>query len=147
MKIKKNSKLNLGILVDTPFPHPTGKDQKGIKVLSFEQYDCVFNLFTALVIQNEYSLGEKLLKASERPVKHLQNAFATDCPSEYKNEMDMALDALTEIRFWLKEVQMKYICDSVSDEAVARVNELITIINYIAGKVNPTVSAGILTVN
>jgi len=148
MKLNKNKKLNLGILVDRPFPHPSGKDQKGIMLLAFDLTDCIYELYAEMILMQENILAEKLIKASVRHLRSMQNAFATANESEYRNETESVIDALVEIRFWLKELQMKYEFSTLSDESVEKVNALIIIVNYLAGKTQTnTVRAGFLTVN
>jgi hypothetical protein len=148
MKFKRNSRLNLGLLVDSPFPHPSVKDRNEICRASLEVVDAVFDLYTDLVLSGEISRAERLLKAVQKLPKSIQFAFSAENATEYKNNIEKSLDLLTEARYWIKEIQMKYQYSSQCDDAVEKVNHLVTVMTYVSGKLNTqNVKATILTIN
>ncbi len=147
MRADKRKRLNLGLLVDKPFPHPTQKDRKGIVSLSFELTDAVYEVYCSLLTGGDARLGDRALSASGRVRKRLETAFATGARAEYLESMELAKDSVVEVRFWLKEIQMRYVAGDFCDEAVERANELIAVLSYIAESVTKETKADFVTLN
>jgi hypothetical protein len=147
MRANKNKRLNLGLLVDKPFPHPTQKDSKGIINLCFELSDSVYDMYCHLLTGKESRLGERALITSNRIGKRLTHAFATENKAEYLENMELAMDAVVETRFWLKEIQMKFDYSDFYDEAVERANELIAVLSYISEGVTKENKVHFITLN
>lgn len=147
MRSKKYKRLNLGLLVDKPFPHPTQKDSKGIINLCFELTDAVYEVHCELLLGRYARVGERALNTSSRVRKRLETAFATSHKPEYIENMELAVEAVVETRFWLKELQMKFEYCEFCDEAVERANELIAVLSYISESITKESKADCLTLN
>mgnify|MGYP000845959782 CR=1 FL=1 len=147
MRSDKRKRLNLGLLVDKPFPHPTQKDSKGIISLSFELTDAVYEIYCSLLTGKNSRLGDRALTASHRIRKRLETAFVTKIKAEYQESMELAMDAVVETRFWLKEIQMRYDASDFCDEAAERANELIAVLSYISESITKKTKVDYVTLN
>lgn len=146
--MRKSRKLNVDFFTYNSFPHPLFKDGKEIAKMGFDLFDTVFALYSDLLISRENERAEKLIKAASRVHKHLRLAVAAENISDFRNEIELIIDFITETRFWLKELQMKYPVSSICDASVGKVNELIKILTYVSGRMNEEfVSARLITVN
>lgn len=133
MSFRKPVKLNLGILIDKPYPHPSCQDQQGILSLAFAAFDSIYLLFTELTESGYFELAERLLKTSLPVRGKLEATFAAENRNDYRNGLRETEEYLERVRFWLKEVQMRMPYTKCTDESVDRINELINILNYLKG--------------
>jgi four helix bundle protein len=92
----------------------------------------VVDLYVLLLKNGEYELAEKILKSSVAIRENLEESFAAVTMQDNVSNLSVALHNATQVRFWLKLIQMKNIVHTCCDESVEGINEIINILNYLS---------------
>lgn len=92
----------------------------------------VMDLYVLLLKNNEFELAEKILKNSITIRENIEESFASISMQDNVGKLSEALHNATQVRFWLKLIQMKNISHTCCDETVEGINEIINILNYLS---------------
>ncbi len=92
----------------------------------------VMELYVLLLKNGEYELAEKILKNSLAIRENIEESFAAITMNDNVGKLSEALHHATQVRFWLKLIQMKNVVHTCCDETVEGINEIINILNYLS---------------
>jgi four helix bundle protein len=92
----------------------------------------VMELYVLLLKNGEYELAEKILKNSLVIRENIEESFAAITMNDNVGKLSEALHNATQVRFWLKLIQMKNVVHTCCDETVEGINEIINILNYLS---------------
>jgi four helix bundle protein len=92
----------------------------------------VMELYIFLLKSGELELAEKILKSSLVIRENLEECFASITIQDNVDKLSEALHNASQVRFWLKLIQMKNIMHPCCDETVEGINEIINILNYLS---------------
>ena len=90
----------------------------------------LIELYIFLVKTNEFDFAERLLKAGTNIRQNIEQSIVADSKSEFYHKLSLASKDAMEVRYWLKEIQMKHIMHDCCDSCVEKINEIIKIILY-----------------
>jgi four helix bundle protein len=90
------------------------------------------DLYVLLLKEGENELAEKILKDTVVIRENLEESFASITMKDNVGKLSEALHHATQVRFWLKLIQMRNIIHNSCDESVEGINEIIHIINYLS---------------
>jgi four helix bundle protein len=92
----------------------------------------VMELYVLLLKNGEFELAEKILKNSLAIRENIEESFAAITMNDNVGKLSEALHNATQVRFWLKLIQMKNVVHTCCDETVEGINEIINILNYLS---------------
>jgi four helix bundle protein len=92
----------------------------------------VMELYVFLLKHGEFELAEKILKSSMGIRENLEEAFASITIQDNISNLSEALKNATQVRYWLKLIQMKNMVHTCCEETVEGINEIINILNYLS---------------
>ena len=92
----------------------------------------VIDLYVLLLKEGEYDLADKILKSSVVIRENLEESFASITMHDNVVKLSEALHHATQVRFWLKLIQMKNVKHTCCDQSVEGINEIINILNYLS---------------
>ena len=92
----------------------------------------VMELYVLLLKNGEFELAEKILKNSLVIRENIEESFAAITMNDNVGKLSEALHNATQVRFWLKLIQMKNMVHTCCDETVEGINEIINILNYLS---------------
>ena len=92
----------------------------------------VMELYILLLKEGELELAEKILKSSLVIRENLEECFASITIQDNVDKLSEALHNASQVRFWLKLIQMKNMVHTCCDETVEGINEIINILNYLS---------------
>ncbi len=92
----------------------------------------VMELYVLLLKEGEFELAEKILKSSLMIRENIEESFASITMQDNVGKLSEALHNASQVRFWLKLIQMKNIVHNCCDETVESINEIINILNYLS---------------
>ncbi len=92
----------------------------------------IMDLYVLLLKEGEFDLAEKILKDSVVIRENLEESFASITMNDNVVKLSEALHHATQVRFWLKLIQMKNMIHSSCDDSVESINEIINILNYLS---------------
>lgn len=92
----------------------------------------IMDLYIMLLKEGEFELAEKILKDTIVIRENLEASFASITMKDNVDNLSEALHYATQVRFWLKLIQMKNILHTGCEESVEGVNEIINILNYLS---------------
>jgi four helix bundle protein len=96
----------------------------------------VMDLYVLLLKNGEFELAEKILKSSLVIRENVEESFAAITMNDNVGKLSEALHNATQVRFWLKLIQMKNLVHTCCEETVEGINEIINILNYLSLKNN-----------
>ncbi len=92
----------------------------------------VMELYVLLLKNGEFELAEKILKNSLVIRENVEESFAAITMQDNVIKISEALHNATQVRFWLKLIQMKNLVHTCCEETVEGINEIINILNYLS---------------
>jgi four helix bundle protein len=98
---------------------------KEITTKSFQLSLKIHALYCILMKENQFDLAIKISKSNLPIRKHIDYATASSSVSEYSEQISKSLHHATNLRYWLKCIQMKNIVCVPCEECVEELNVII----------------------
>ncbi len=91
----------------------------------------LIEFYIFLIKNNQFDYSERLLKSGTNIRENLEQSLKSNNKQDFISKISLASKDAMETRYWLKEIQMKYIASDACDVCVDQINEIITVLNYV----------------
>ncbi|TAH24935.1 MAG: four helix bundle protein [Cytophagales bacterium] len=110
---------------------PTLLASRDIVQKSFDFSLSLIEFYIFLIKNNQLEFSERLLKSGTNIRENVEQSIKANSKQEFISKISLASKDAIETRYWLKEIQMKFISSNSCDTCVEQINEIINILNYI----------------
>ncbi len=91
----------------------------------------LIEFYIFLIKNNQFDYSERLLKSGTNIRENLEQSLKSSTKQDFISKISLASKDAMETRYWLKEIQMKYISSNACDTCVDQINEIISVLNYV----------------
>lgn len=91
----------------------------------------LIEFYIFLIKNNQFDYSERLLKSGTNIRENLEQSLKSNTKQDFISKISLASKDAMETRYWLKEIQMKYISSNACDTCVDQINEIISVLNYV----------------
>lgn len=110
---------------------PTMIASRDVVQKTFDFSLSLIEFYIFLIKNNQFDFSERLLKSGTNIRENLEQSLKANTKQDFISKISLASKDAMETRYWLKEIQMKFIASNACDTCVEQINEIINILNYV----------------